>query len=134
MNPHNLIVECEFLGVSIKLEKGNIKLIGKPAAVKNAAEIARPHKAELITYLSGLDQFKFEVVKENIADGYPATDIHRVNNMAWELMYTDGLSFQDAITKAAEIVANCDAATCEKYYEDVMKLWERITANVHTNS
>lgn len=131
MNPHNLIVECEFLGVLVKLEKGNIKLIGQPAAVKNAAEIARPHKAELIAYLSGLDQFKSEEVKADIANGHPAADIHRVNNMAWEFMHQDGLSFQEAIKKAAQIVAECDAAECEKSYEDVMKLWERITDSVH---
>ena len=39
MNAHNLIVECKFLGVSIRLDKGNIKLIGQPAAVKNAANL-----------------------------------------------------------------------------------------------
>jgi hypothetical protein len=134
MNAHNLIVECKFLGVSIRLDKGNIKLIGQPAAVKNAAELARPHKAELIAYLSGLDQFKFEEVKADIANGHPATDIHRVNNMAWEFMHQDGLSFQEAIKKAAQIVAECDAVECEKSYEDVMKLWERITESVHSNT
>jgi hypothetical protein len=126
MNPHNLIVECEFLGVSVKLEKGNIKLIGQPAAVKNAAEIARPYKAELIAYLSGLDQFKFDEAKADITNGHPAPDIHRVNNMAWEFMHQDGLNFEDAITKAAEIVTKCDVAECEKSYEDAMELFRKL--------
>lgn len=134
MNAHNVLMECEFLGVSIRLDGGKLKLSGSSQSVNVAADLVRPHKAELITYLSGLDQFKFEEVKADIANGHPATDIHRVNNMAWEFMHQDGLSFQEAIKKAAQIVAECDAVECEKSYEDVMKLWERITESVHSNT
>jgi hypothetical protein len=134
MSAQNVMIECEFLGVSIRLDGGKLKLNGSSQSVNVAADLVRPHKAELIAYLSGLDQFKFEEVKADIANGHPATDIHRVNNMAWQFMHEDGLSFQDAIIKAAEIVVNCEAAKCEKSYEDVMKLWERITANVHSNT
>ena len=134
MSAHNVMIECEFLGVAVRLDGGKLKLSGSSQSVNVAADLVRPHKAELIAYLSGLDQFKFDDCKAGIANGHPADEIHRVNNMAWEFMHQDGLSFQEAITKAAEIVAHCDAVECEKSYEDVLKLWERITANVHSNT
>ena len=44
--------------------------------------------------------------------------------MAWEFMQVDGVAFDEAITKAAQIVAKCEAAACEAAYVDVMKLFK----------
>jgi hypothetical protein len=77
-----------------------------------------------------LDQFQFNLTEEDIradiASAYPTTDIVRVNNMAWEFMKADGISFTEAVRVAAEVVANCDVSTCEAAYEDVQALWQRL--------
>lgn len=75
---------------------------------------------------SQLEQFRFDLVQQEIEDGHPADELHRVNNMAWEFMQFDGMAFDEAITKAAEIVAMCNAAECEKSYADVMALFKKV--------
>jgi hypothetical protein len=52
MNPQTLIDDCRKLGVSIHLNAGAIKLRGAPEAVKTLSNKLRPHKAELLSYLS----------------------------------------------------------------------------------
>lgn len=76
--------------------------------------------------VDALRQFRFDLVEANIAAGHPASDIHRVNNMAWAFMQEDGMTFSDAVHAAAQIVATCEAAACEAAYEDVQALWQRI--------
>jgi hypothetical protein len=73
-----------------------------------------------------LKQFRFDDVQADIADGYPAEELSRINNMAWEFIEADGMPFDQAIKAAAEIVTTCAAADCEKAYTDVMQLWERL--------
>jgi hypothetical protein len=129
MTPHNLIVECESLGVSIQLKAGNIVLLGHPTAVENAAKIARPFKANLIEYLSGLDQFNIGESESNKSSPHPTSSIdpiHRRNNMAWEFMQFDGMSYSEAMVLAQEIVSNLQIASCEKAYVDVHELINRI--------
>lgn len=73
-----------------------------------------------------LDQFRFGLVDEDIAAGHAATDIVRVNNMAWEFMKHNGMTFSEAIHEAAKRVIACDIMTCEAAYEDVQALWRRM--------
>lgn len=77
-----------------------------------------------------LCQFRFDLTDEDIAAdiaaGYPATDIVRVNNMAWEFMQHDGMTFSEAIREAAKRVTDYSIMECEAAYEDVQALWRRM--------
>jgi len=82
--------------------------------------------------LETLKQFRFDLVQIEIEDGYPADELHRVNNMAWELMQTNGMSFDEAIKKAGKIVANCQITACETAYLDVMALFKRMKSKINS--
>ncbi len=73
-----------------------------------------------------LRQFHFDIVEADIESGFLASDIARINNMAWEFMKADGMTFTEAIREAAKRVADCDIMECEAAYEDVQALWNRI--------
>lgn len=73
--------------------------------------------------------FRFDLVQQEIEDGLPADELHRVNNMAWEFMQADGMNFNEAIKKAGQIVANCQITACETAYLDVMALFKRMSKN-----
>lgn len=122
MIAQNLLAECSRSGVIVSLSGDKLRLKGPQEAIQTAAERIRPHKEDVIRYL--LSQFQFELVEQ---DANPE-ELHRVNNMAWEFMQADGMTFQDAINKAAMIVATCDVAACESAYINVLELWRRITA------
>ena len=137
MNAKTLIRDCRNLGVSIYLDAGAIKLRGAPDLVKSVQTKLRPHKSELQEYLSkspaennvmqfNLALFRFDLMAAEIEAGYPPELLTRLNNMAWELMQADGMSFNDAIRIAAEIVVSCKVAACEATYEDVQALFERV--------
>lgn len=68
--------------------------------------------------------FELERVDEYTED---REAIVRVNNMAWEFMQVDGMTFKEAITLAAEVVVNTQVSACEAAYEDVQELWKRLT-------
>ncbi len=70
-----------------------------------------------------LGPFQLDLVEAEIAAGYPAQKLHRVNNMAWEFMLADGISFDEAIHVASAIVESCPLAQCEASYVDVLTLW-----------
>jgi hypothetical protein len=70
--------------------------------------------------------FRFDLVEQEIEDGHPADELHRVNNMAWEFMQADGMAFDEAVKLAGEIVADCQIAACEAAYADVMALFKRM--------
>lgn len=122
MIAQNLLAECSRSGVIVTLSGNKLRLKGPPEAIKAAADRIRPHREDVIRHL--LDQFQFELVEQ---DANPE-ELHRVNNMAWEFMQADGMTFSDAINKAAAIVATCDVAACEAAYTNVQELWRRITA------
>ncbi len=76
-----------------------------------------------VTFDAGsLDQFRFDLVQSDINSGYPADDLHRVNNMAWAFMQKGGMGFEEAIKHAAVIVAATQIAAYEAAYIDVMAL------------
>ncbi len=74
-----------------------------------------------------LRPFRFDLVEADIADGCPAADLDRVNNLTWHFMEADGMEFAEALRVAAGIVAHCDPAPCEQAYLDVRTLWHRIS-------
>ena len=77
--------------------------------------------------LNNLQQFGFESVRHEIQESCSAMDLDRVNNMAWEFMKVDGLSYNKAIKLATEVVASCEISVCEGAYEDVQALWIRLS-------
>jgi hypothetical protein len=79
-----------------------------------------------IQHLEELRMFRFELIEEDIDEGYSSAILGRINNMAWEFMQVDGMSFYDAIRIAAEIVSACEVAACESAYEDVQALWRKL--------
>lgn len=74
-----------------------------------------------------LAQFEFDLIQAEIGAGYPAEDLNRLNNMAWEFMQVDRMTFNEAIKLAAEIVVHGQVTACEAAYEDVQALWRKVT-------
>lgn len=72
-----------------------------------------------------LARFRFDLIEAEIIAEYPAAELHRVNNMAWEFMQVDGLDFNTAIRMAAEICIDCPPAPCEAAYSGVRSLWRQ---------
>ncbi|MBS0308493.1 MAG: hypothetical protein JSS58_05940 [Proteobacteria bacterium] len=140
MTPAAIIQQAQAGGVRLALSpSGTIKATGDGAAVNRWLEVIREHKTEIIGVLKvaaipddqtqaleKLALFRFDLIRADIEAGYPASDLHRVNNMAWEFMQTDGMAFEDAIRMAADIVATTQAAACEAAYVDVMALFDRL--------
>lgn len=77
--------------------------------------------------LASLAQFRFDLMQGEIEAGEPGSELHRVNNMAWEFMQADGMVFEDAIRLAAEIVVSGQVAACEAAYADVMAAFLKAT-------
>jgi hypothetical protein len=119
--------DLSHLSHHIKTEVGHVK----PAwimAVPHAPPVPpKKHKASQNSELAAsLDQFRFDVVQSDIDAGYPADELQRVNNMAWAFMQADGMGFEEAITRAAVIVAASQIAASEAAYVDVLALFMRM--------
>lgn len=80
--------------------------------------------------LEKLRLFRFDLVAHDIEDGYPADDLARVNNLAWEFMQVDSMAFSAALHLAAQIVAECDVAASKSAYENVRALWSRVARDL----
>lgn len=113
MNAIDLIKECQNLGVSVYLSKtGVVKLSGNPDAVRDAADLLRSHRNEIISFLKTaqgqtqelLGRLQLDLVRAEIESGYPAEDLWRVNNIAYHLITAKGWEFDKAITAAAHWV------------------------------
>ncbi len=133
MTPAKLIQDARSNGVLLTITpSGTLKAMGDKAVVGQWTPKIRLHRLALLeTLRSDLALFRFDLTDRDIAAdidaGYPATDIVRVNNMAWEFMKADGLPFNEAMDVAAEIVTTCPSASCETTYEDVQALWRHIS-------
>jgi hypothetical protein len=86
------------------------------------------HNAQEITENSKviLEQFRFDLVQQEIDAGHPADELHRVNNIAWRLMTGRGFSFNEAINEAAKWVVHNPAHRDEAAFVDVMKLFKGV--------
>lgn len=114
------LAEVRAAGVSVRLKGNVLKLRGRPEAVSVAKVRLKPYKAEIIRHL--LSQFQLDRCHDD-----PELElIDRINNMAFEFMQHDAMTFETAIKAAAEIVSQCAIATCEASYEDVRELWKRV--------
>ncbi|MBS1169617.1 MAG: hypothetical protein H6R01_535 [Burkholderiaceae bacterium] len=90
-------------------------------ASNDAVAITQPEKVR-----RQLESFALDTMDDNPAD---RKDICRINNMAWEFMQSDGLTFQEAINLAAEIVVKGQVAQCEAAYADVLAFWRKLTTS-----
>lgn len=112
------------------LIKGGVKAIGnstpifKPMPVtqkaNNGESVSTSYSQENL--LCQMEPFRLDTV----SDASNPAEINRINNMAWEFMQADGLTFPDAIRLAAEIAECWNVAACEAAYVDVMALWQRL--------
>ena len=96
--------------------------VAKLPKVKNTSSPAK----EKSSLADTLGLFRFDLVQQEIEDGHPADELHRVCNMAWEHMQADGMSFTDAMKLASEIAISTQVAACEAAYVDVMALFKRL--------
>jgi hypothetical protein len=85
------------------------------------------HKPEVTAGTNNTwELFRLDLVRAEIEAGYPASELHRVNNMAYEFMQADDMGFNDAIKLAAEIIVCGQITACEAAYADVVKLFKKI--------
>lgn len=126
MTPDILLVECDSIGVTVKLNKGCISLVGEATAVKKAVAIARPYKSDLITYLSNIEHFRLSAMNSTPIDEFELEQIRRTNNMTFEFMSFDCTPFDVAIRMAREIVTHQKIVPCEASYANVDQLINRI--------
>lgn len=145
MTPVEIVQGAAENGVQLFLSSnGAIKASGDAAAVSHWTPLIRAQKNEILCLLKQLDggagieetnsllnklrPFRFDLVAQEIDAGFDQSELAGVNNMAWEFMKIDGLSFDVAIRLAADIVAHCGVTASEAAYEDVQALWEKIKA------
>lgn len=127
MSAATLIRDARADGVLLALTPmGTLKATGSDAAVRRWTPTLRPHRQVLLDALrSALLAFRFDLVEQEIADGAPAEELRRTNNLCWHLMLADGLAFDEAMRIAADIVVSCPPAPFEAGYDDVWVLWKR---------
>ena len=111
----------------VAVTKGEKSRVAMPtvATVAGVAVTKLPN-TKIAVDAETLAKFRFDLLPSDIATGQCADELQRVNNMAWEFMTADGMSFTDAIRCAAEIVVSCNVAACEAAYADVQALWRQV--------
>lgn len=129
MNAPELLSKCEANGLHVFISGGGLKASGNQDAIEQFVPMLKTRKAEIEQYLTeqSLYQFRFDLISAEIESEYSENDLDRVNNMAWEFMQMDCMSFSVAIDLAAEIVVKGRVAECEAAYVNVRDLFERLT-------
>lgn len=82
-----------------------------------------PTEAQLFDTLA---LFRFDLMAQGIAEGNPATQLHRVNNITWRLMTVNGVTFDEAIKAAAEWVIGNEQHQDEAAFVDVLALYNEL--------
>lgn len=149
MNIASILSECRSHGVTVFLANGKASAKGSREALDRFRSVLKQHKAEVERFLSAQDRrgidaaraqptdkpntvmqslahFNFDLMQADIDAGYPADELHRINNMAWEFMQVDRMAFDEAIKLAAEIVVFGQVTACEAAYENVQALFNRM--------
>jgi hypothetical protein len=111
----------------IKLYKPPVAGVAEIAVAKTpndeGADLAVKQNLAL---LNKLTLFHFDLVQQEITNGCPPDELHRIKNMAWEFMQFGDMAFDEAITLAGNIVAHGQVAACEAAYTNVRELFERL--------
>lgn len=81
-----------------------------------------------------LEQFKFDLVEADIAGGASDAELARLNNLTFELIQADGLTFDEAMQIASSIVVTCEPLSCEAGYTDVRSLWRELISTQQPTS
>ena len=82
-----------------------------------------PTEAQLFDTLA---LFRFDLMAQGIAEGNPATQLHRVNNITWRLMTVNGVMFDEAIKAAAEWIIGNEQHQDEAEFIDVLALYNEL--------
>jgi len=129
MNAPELLNKCEASGLHVFISGGGLKASGNQDAIEQFVPLLKTRKAEIEQYLAeqSLYQFRFDLISAEIESEHHESDLNRVNNMAWEFMQVDGMSFTVAINLAAEIVVKGRVAACEAAYVNVRDLFMRLS-------
>lgn len=72
---------------------------------------------------TSIDLFRLDLVVGEIANGVDGGELARINNLTWEFMRFDNLSFDNAMQLAAEIVLVSEMSPCERNYIDVLEFY-----------
>ncbi|MCM1128424.1 MAG: hypothetical protein NC211_00735 [Alistipes senegalensis] len=128
MNAAEILSKASQSGVLVFLDGGRVSFRGDEKAVNAILPELRERKEAIRQFLENERLYQLEPFRLDAAPDTPATE--HINNMAWEFMQADGMSYQEAIRVAAEICGKCDVANCEAAYESVRALWRRITGKI----
>jgi|GEM_PF-4981772 len=104
----------------------SVSFVSTDPAPFSKNRVREPANDRIKPTIEVLEQFRFDLVEALIAAGHPADELNRMNNMAWEFMKADGMTFVEAIRAAADVVGACEIAACEAAYEDTQALWRRM--------
>lgn len=123
------IMECRERGISLFLENGTLLAGGNRDAVAAALPLIRANKAAIIQHLQS-EAIRQQLAPFRFRETIDTPETERINNMAWEFMQADGMTYAEAIRVAAAIVVDGNMADYEAAYEDVRALWRRITGEI----
>ena len=112
---------------SAKSQAGGRSVEGGTSGTTGTTQKQHQQQMHGKSMLSVLKKFQFDQFLIDIKNGHPADDGCRVNNIAWQFMQSEGMDFDEAIKKAAVLVASGKVAACEAAYIDVMDLFKRLT-------
>ncbi len=131
MTPADVIRVARSSGILISLtSSGTIKATGDESSIRHWLDLIRLHRQAIIGALRHeLDRFRFDLFDKETTAGHLARERQRVNNMAWEFMQADGMSFNEAMQAAAAIAAICPPAPCEASYTNALTLWAELAAS-----
>ncbi len=133
MSDLSILKKARLEGVQIFLNPdGTIRATGPIDSLASLKPSLQRSKAAIVEHLrlhAALEQFRFDLVEQDIADGADAAELDRTNNMAWEIMQADALPFDQAMRIAASIVVATEPAHGVQEYVNVRALWRGLTSN-----
>ncbi len=138
MSDLSILKKAKLEGVQIFLNHdGSIRATGPIDSLASLKPSLQRNKTAIVEHLrlrAALEQFRFDLIELEIADGADAAELDRVNNLCWQIIQHDQLPFDRAMQIAAEIVVACGPAPGEERYQDVRALWHELTGNQQATS
>lgn len=87
--------------------------------IKHAKNLLGISKYKQLLLDRELPNFKFDLTDAQIEYGITPRLLTRINNMAYEFIFKEDMSYKKAIGAAYLIVTQCPIAECEEEYVDV---------------
>jgi hypothetical protein len=117
MSDLGILTKAKMEGIELSLTPdGTIRAVGAAEVLECLRPALQRNKQSIIGHLklrADLEQFKFDLVEQDIADGASAEELHRTNRLAWHFMLADELTFDEAMRIAADIAVSCSQAEYE---------------------